>query len=517
MPGLAGAAIGAATCFEGLCPPFAPVAQAFAGAGLGEALDSFGDLRSLDAEAAKHHFFLAIAAALRERDAPVVLTFDDLHWADFATLEFLAFLTPLLFGTRALVLGAVRSESLERDHARYEALTALRRLGAHRLDVGPLPDEDIRRLVTSIWPAAAGTSAPGQLERICALAEGRPYFAEELVAGAAGTPQTSIAAPPLSIRAGVLARFERLETQQQRILLCASVIGRSFSPALLQTLSSVSDDAVSEALRHARDLQLVREPETRSGDFEFRHAITREILYREMLSVEAQKLHHELARILSAQDGGDTAGDLAYHWDAAGDRELAGSAYERAGDRAMERYAHRDAEKAYRRALELREDGEPGVAVLREKFSRALSINGSLSEARVQAQAASDAYAKGGEREQAAGITVRLARRHYEAGNAGEARAAAQRALELSDARGPVAYDALITLAHFEALQADRRPRPSICCEPRQRPANAPRPVAAIFTSFAPSSKPQRQSLARRSRTTRKRCASPGNKAIPNS
>ena len=454
MPGIAGAAFGTAACFEGLCPPFAPLAQAFACAGLGEVLDSFGDLRSLGAEAAKHRFFLAIAGALRERDEPVVLIFDDLHWADFATLEFLAFLTPLLSGMRVLVLGAVRSESLERDHARYEALTTLRRLGAHRLDVGPLRDEDIRRLVTTIWPAAATASAPAHLERICTLAEGRPYFAEELVAGAAGTPQSSIAAPPLSIRAGVLVRFERLEAQERRILLCASVIGRSFSPALLQTLSGVPDDAVSEALRRAHDLQLVGEPEARSGDFEFRHAITREILYREMLSVEAQKLHRELARILSAEDREDTAGDLAYHCDAAGDRELAGTAYERAGDRAMERYAHRDAEKAYRRALEVREDGASGLAALREKFSRALSINGALSEARVQAQAAADAYAKGGEREKAAGLTVRLARRHYEAGNAGEARAAAQCALELSDARGPVAFDALTTLAHFEALQS---------------------------------------------------------------
>jgi DNA-binding CsgD family transcriptional regulator len=450
----AGAEIGATACFESLCPPFAPLREVFAALGIAEPFEPQDDGSGPRSELARYRAFLGAAQSLKSATAmALVLILDDLQWADFATIEFLAFLTPRLANSRLLVLGAVRSEQLERDHARREALNRLSREGAVAVVVPPLDGEEMRQFVSSIWPGTTSErDREREIERVCALAEGKPYFAEELVNSALTREESKFDAPPLSIRAGVLARFDQLAPEEQRILLYASVIGRSFNAALLAQVTQSSNAGVAAALARAREAQLVREIRESPGAFTFRHAIAREILYRELLALQTQTIHRELAQRLAAAPGADPF-DLAYHWSAAGERERASEAYEHAGDTAFARNAHRDAEAAYRDGIDTRDHAGAGYAALCEKFSRALSINGEVTDACAFAERAMNAYAAAGETLHAAELAVRLARRIYESGKPLEAATTAQRALELSQERGPVAYDAYVTLAHFEALQ----------------------------------------------------------------
>jgi DNA-binding CsgD family transcriptional regulator/type II secretory pathway predicted ATPase ExeA len=446
-----GAKVGRATCFESLCPPFAPLREAFAALHIANVFeDREAASTQAQSEAARHHAFLAAADALRAAaNTPIVVMVDDLQWADYATLEFLAFLTARASNARWLFLGAVRSEQLELDHARREALTRLERQGAFTIAVPPLGADDMRSLVASIWPE--NSSRPLRaVERVCELAEGKPYFAEELVNSAIMATENQAFEAPLSIRAGVLARFERLAPQERRVLLCASVIGRSFDVPLLAQIAAISEQDAASALARARDLQLVRE--AGKTILTFRHAITREILYHELLAFQTQSIHREIAQSLAKQRDPDPL-HLGYHWSAAGDREPASSAYELAGDIALSRGAHRDAEAAYREAAASRSPDDATYAPLCEKFSRALSINGEVEEACAFAERAVNAYEAAEERGQAASVAVRLARRIYESGRPEEAAATALRALRLSGERGPIGYGAYVTLAHFDALQ----------------------------------------------------------------
>ena len=95
-------------------------------------------------------------------------------------------------------------------------------------------------------------------------------------------------------------------------------------------------------------------------------------------------------------------------------------------------------------------------ARLCEKFYRALSINGEIEGACGYAARRRRVRELPATRDAAASLAVRLARRTYEAGRPHEAAEAARRALRLSGGRGPAAYDAHVTLAHFEALQGRR-------------------------------------------------------------
>ena len=446
-----GARIAAAACFEFLCPPFAPLREVYGALGIPAPFEA--DETRPRSETARYQAFLAAAESLKAAAAtPVVIVIDDLQWADFATLEFLAFLMPRLANSMLLVLGAVRTEQIERDHARHEALSRLGRQGAVSLQIPPLEVAEMRRLVSALWPAAAA-NRERDIGRVCALAEGKPYFAEELVSSAvAERGGTKFEAVPLSIRAGVLTRFEQLAPAQRQTLLYASVIGRSFDAALLAQVTRSSAGDVSAALGLAHDFQLVREVRESPGRFVFRHAITREILYHELLAFQTRTIHREVAeRLVDA--GAVDPFDLAYHWNGAGDAERGSEAYERAGDAALSRNAYRDAEAAYRGALESRNEGDRGSALLCEKLSRALSVNGEVDEACAFAERAVNAYVAAGETHRGASLAIRLARRTYESGKPGLADAIARRALKLSGESGPVAYDAYVTLAHFEALQ----------------------------------------------------------------
>ncbi len=447
-----GARVAMGTCIEGLCPPFAPLREIFSGLGLPSPFEN-GDGPSPSgaaAEAQRHRVFLAAAAALASMAVPNLVLLDDLHWADFATLEFLAFFARKQ-NAAVLAIGTVRSDDLERDHARLDALSRLLRNGACRVNVDPLGRDDMHRLVSFLWPIESPQRS-GQVERVCALAEGKPYFAEELVSSALALSATpAFDALPLSIRAGMLARFERLSRDERDILLQASVIGQTFVPALLAQLAKRDEGCVLAALAAARELQLVREIEG-SELFAFRHALTREILYRELLQAQRQTTHRELAAILERADRPADAGQIAFHWRAAGERARATLAYELAGDRAAARNAHRDAQDAYGQAVRLRDEPGADVAALYEKYSRALSIGGSLAEACVYLERSVDAYEARGDVTKAALLAARLARRHFEYARPHEASLAIARSLRLCGGRGAVAFDAHVTLAHFAAL-----------------------------------------------------------------
>jgi DNA-binding CsgD family transcriptional regulator len=453
----AGARVATASCSEYSCPPFTPLYEVFAALGLANPFEGAPSASlPASAEETKYRSFIAAAEALRTsgRTAPIIASLDDLQWADFASLEFLAFLARRLSNARVLVLASVRSDNLERDHVRLEAVEKLRRDGAATVMVAPLPDDEMRRLVVNLWPRNVAADAAA-IERVCALAEGKPYFAEELVHGAVLEESGLIVdSAPLSIRAGVLTRFEQLSEDAQRILLYASVIGRAFRAELLAQSTNRSIVQVGEVLAHARRVQLIEEIRDAPGQFAFRHAITREILYRELMMAQAQMIHAQIAEYLE-RDEGDAA-QRAYHWNAAGNRERASVAFEFSGDLAAARNAYRDAEVAYRHAIDACSgDSRKRYGSLCEKFSRALSINGELGDACAWGKRAVESYVRDGEYASAIALALFVARRYGDAGRQEEGVAIAQMVMALlKEHDNPeLRYGAHVTIALLEAQQ----------------------------------------------------------------
>jgi hypothetical protein len=381
-------------CDEVTTRPFAPLVEAIdelarARALLGrsaldrarEALTATAPYSAIDSDEQKYRRFEAFAHAIEDSAARLghlTLALDDAHWSDISSLEALRPIAEKISKLPLLLIVSYRQSEIERDPRRALAIVRLEREGADRISLGALDARAISQLVAAALPKAS----PLDVRRVVDLAEGRPYVAEELARNLADRDAASGAlAVPASLRAAVLERCERLDERARHVLTRASILGRTFDIDDVAALGEPLRDILG-GLRSARDLQLVVETDV-DGDvkFRFRHALTREVLYRAMLEHERRELHDTMARHLEGLADPSRLGELAYHALAAGDERRACDAGERAGDYAMEVSGFGDAATSYERALAAAGDDAAARARLAGKAAKAMYAAGRLGEA----------------------------------------------------------------------------------------------------------------------------------------
>ncbi|HEY6592202.1 MAG TPA: AAA family ATPase, partial [Actinomycetota bacterium] len=281
----------------------------------------------------------AVLVGLAER-SPVVLVLEDLHWADRATRDLLAFLVRTLRGGRVALVASYRSDELHRRHPLRPLLAELVRLpDLERIDLAPFGRvelaEHLQAVVGEAVPAAV-------VDRILARSEGNAFFAEELVA--AGAIRADIALPD-ALADVLLGRIEALPELAQEVLKVAAVAGRRVGHRLLVAASGIPEAEVERGLRDAIAGQvLVASADTES--YRFRHALLQEAVYADLLPGERTRLHATYARLLAEADpeGGDgSAAELAWHCLASHDLPGGLAALVRAADHAADVFAPSEA------------------------------------------------------------------------------------------------------------------------------------------------------------------------------
>jgi DNA-binding CsgD family transcriptional regulator/tetratricopeptide (TPR) repeat protein len=359
--------------------PYAPVAQALRGLGRGlepAALDELvGPGRSLlarllpelgqgeepapaglavgsSAQARLFEAFLALLERLAER-SPTVLVVEDLHWADRSTLDLLAFLVRNLQAGLLLVL-TYRTDELHRRHPLRPFLAELDRSGrADRLELGRFDRVDVADLLAGIL----GTRPDDELvDRIYRRSEGNAFFAEELLATTQGDANGRGLPPRL--QNVLLSRVQVLPDEAQATLRIVAAASGRVEHELLAAVSDLPEADLLSALRAAVAHQvLVPDPTTET--YAFRHALTQEALYAELLPGERARLHAAFARVLTERP--DLAepnrvaapARLAYHWVRAHDPARALPAAVEAGLQSEAAYGFADAQRHFELALEL--------------------------------------------------------------------------------------------------------------------------------------------------------------------
>lgn len=279
---------------------------------------------------------------------PVLVVVEDLHWADSSTRDLLSFLfSRPLRGTVALV-ASYRSDDLHRRHPLRAAVAQWARVtGVHRLPLDPLPDQDVRRLVHALGHQLGET----EVRAVVTRAEGNAFFAEELVAAAAG----GAGAMPDDLADLLLVRLDRLDEQARSVVRAAACAGRRVSHALLASVVALGDDELDRALRAAVEQHVL----TRLDDaYAFRHALLAEAVYDDLLPGERVRLHAAYTDALVGGRADGTAAELARHALAAHDRRTAVRASIQAGDEAMSVGGPDEAAHHYETALGLLE--QPG-------------------------------------------------------------------------------------------------------------------------------------------------------------
>ncbi len=395
--------------------PYAPFTEALAALGVTSlpAATEQGD----DAKAA---WFATVAEALRGAlsEAGAVVIVEDLHWADPATIDLLRFCATHLADAPVLFVATYRTDDAESDALRARAFAALER-DSDVVTLNPLAPGQIEHLLTGVLTEIGRSVRVEIIAEIRDLADGRPFYAEELLRGVLVRIEHDERAEPSvpsSIRATVRERYATLEQQARDILLHAAVIGRHFSASALARLLAIDLGTVYAALRRARELQLVVEDTSDDeGDrFAFRHALTREAIYAELLRAEARLVHGRVAALLAAAPEPNPA-EVGEHAWRARDGENAADWNERAGDAAAAVYAYVEAARFYDRAFRSSADDARRARVAERAAEAWYATADAENAARWYGEAA-DALGRGGPSSRAARLRLRRARIIFESG-----------------------------------------------------------------------------------------------------
>jgi DNA-binding NarL/FixJ family response regulator/tetratricopeptide (TPR) repeat protein len=283
-------------------------------------------------------------------EEPVVLTIEDLHWADRSTRTFVDFLARGLRRERIMLVLTYRTDELHRRHPLRSLLAELERLErARRIELAPFDRDELAEALADILgePPAAEL-----VERLHARSEGNPLYIEELLA--AGLDGRGAA--PQSLRDAFMLRIERLSPDAQAAAR-ALAAGRALDEEMIAEVTVIDHEALHTALREAVAEQVLVAGE--DGRLTFRHALLREALYDDLLPGERSELHLALARAFEdradadGDRGVDLASTIAHHYAAAGDQPAALRATVQAALAARELHAYGDAADLAERALEL--------------------------------------------------------------------------------------------------------------------------------------------------------------------
>jgi predicted ATPase/DNA-binding CsgD family transcriptional regulator len=308
-------------------------------------------------------------------DRPLLIALDDMQWAAPVVWQALAYLTRSLDGVRLCLLLAVREEVLHAlSSAAAQAIAELSRQRLlTRIAAGPLPAAGVGRLAGALL---GGPPASGLVELLVSRTEGNPLFVEEVLGDLddrGALTQTTAGwdvwpdreeGTPVTLRMALAARLERLPAATQGLLAAASVLGRSFRPAVLAAMLQVEPDEVEASLRPAVAACLV-DP-VADGGWTFRHDMIRETA-DELWPSERARLHAAAAGALASEGGGTSdrsrLGAVARHWLLAGEPGRAAEVARAAAEAAAASHAYDEALGFARLARTARETaaaaGEP--------------------------------------------------------------------------------------------------------------------------------------------------------------
>ena len=247
--------------------------------------------------------------ALAERSR-VVVVFEDLHWADSASVEVIDFLARNLGESPMLILGTYRRDELDTDRSQTRMLAEL---GRHRT-VSEIELEGLDKDATAVLMAGMLGCEPdwALLDAVHARSEGNPFFAEELTAA---RDATSL---PAVLRNVIMVRVDRLTPPARYVAAVVATAGGSIDHRLLANVSDLDVGVLDAALVEAIDRRVLTvDDRTR---FRFRHALQRDAVDDALLPNDRARLHRKLAVALTANPElgavgpGYAAVELAGHW-----------------------------------------------------------------------------------------------------------------------------------------------------------------------------------------------------------
>jgi tetratricopeptide (TPR) repeat protein/ABC-type transport system involved in cytochrome c biogenesis ATPase subunit len=318
------------------------------------------------------------------RAQPILLSFEDAHWADATSLELLDLTVERVRQLPVLALFTFRPE--------FEPpWVGLPNVGT--LTLGRLDRNDVESMVAQV---TGGRVLPAEvMKQIVAKTDGNPLFVEELtkavleagilVEDAAGY-RLDGPLPPLAIpetlQDSLMARLDRLVLVRE-IAQIGAAIGREFSYSLVHALVGRNESALKQALAQLEQAELVfRRGEPPEAVYSFKHALVRDAAYESLLKSRRHQLHGQIARALAERFPDVVASEpeiVAHHFTEAGLVDPAIEYWLKAGNLALSRSANVEAVKHLRQGIELAQSQALSAKRVRKELDFYLALGPAMA------------------------------------------------------------------------------------------------------------------------------------------
>ncbi|WP_119302585.1 ATP-binding protein [Dongia deserti] len=259
--------------------------------------------------------------------APAILIFEDVHWADEATLDLIKFLGRRLQGLGLMLVTSYRDDEVGPRHPLRSVIGDLPSRSVHRLHLAPLSEQAVATLAEEM-----GRSA----KELHAVTGGNPFFVTEVLAGS----QNNV---PQTVRDAVIARMARLSEDALAIANLAALVPGRMERELLDRLAPGAGTAVQDCLA-------VGMVALEDGSLAFRHELARRAVEEHLPLPQRQALHARILAALLERADVPTA-RLVHHADLAGDSPAVLRFAPLAAERAAALRSHREAAAHYATAL----------------------------------------------------------------------------------------------------------------------------------------------------------------------
>jgi Predicted ATPase len=287
---------------------------------------------------------------------PTLCIFEDAHWLDPSTLELLELIISRINHARVLLIVSCRPEF--RPAWITHANTTMHSLTR-------LSQTEVKAMIRDLL--RGGSMPQPLLDQIIEKADGVPLFIEELTNSMLSAPlrtrgtfertaQPALLRVPETLSDALMERLDRV-APSRRLAQIAAVIGREFSYDLLSAASQIDEDDMQSALSLLEQADIIyRVGISPFVRFAFKHVLLRDAIYDSLLRSKRQQIHADIAAILEhnfpelAENQPEV---LAYHYQEAGNHQLAIRCWLESGQRALAHSANVEAIANFRKALQL--------------------------------------------------------------------------------------------------------------------------------------------------------------------
>ena len=339
----------------------------------------------------RQQFFEALARAVTGAAPAMVLLIDDLQWCDGETLEWLHYLLRFAADVRLLVVGTVRIDEIDAQHAVVRLRAALRRTDQLvEMPLMPLDAAETAKLAAGI---AGRDLAASDAFQLFSQTEGNPLFVVETMRAGlpparqeGGSPRSRTLPP--KVHAVITGRLNQLSPEARDVACLAATIGRAFSLDVLSGASDLDEPSVARALDELWQRRIIRDgaaaPDAAVETWDFTHDRLREVASSEQSPIQRQRHHRRIAEALErarAEDLDGVSAEIASHYDQAREGLCALPYYERAARVATRVFAYDEVQALLRRALALLdrhpEASRPGLELpLQIALAAAIRVTG---------------------------------------------------------------------------------------------------------------------------------------------